>query len=56
MNLEKMVKNLVSGPILHPLAQIWAYFFFHGFYLHWMLHIVASYHCMQCQGKLMKLT
>ena len=27
-------------------------FFFHGFYLYNMLDIVASYHCMQCQGKL----
>ena len=27
--------------------------FFHGFYLYFMLDIVASYHCMQFQGKLM---
>ena len=27
--------------------------FFHGFYLYYILDIVASYHCMQYQGKLM---
>ena len=30
--------------------------FFHGFYLYYMLDIVASYHCMQFQGKLMNQT
>ena len=30
--------------------------FFHGFYLHQMLDIVAGYHCMQFQGKLMNRT
>ena len=30
--------------------------FFHGFYLCYMLDIVASYHCMQFQGNLMKQT
>ena len=49
-----MAKNLALGPILAPLAQIWApKIFFHGFYLYCMLDIVASYRCMQFQGKLM---
>ena len=30
--------------------------FFHGFSLYYMLDIVASYHCMQFQGKLMNQT
>ena len=30
--------------------------FFHRFYLYRMLDIVASYHCMQFQGKLMNQT
>ena len=38
------------GPNLDP--QI----FFREFYLYWMLDIVASYHCMQSQGKLMNKT
>ena len=29
---------------------------FHGFYHYYMLYIVASYHCMQLQGKLMSQT
>ena len=45
-----MAKNLVSSQNLGP--QI----FFHGFYLYYMLDIVASYHCMQFQGKLIKQT
>ena len=40
-----MAKNLVSSQNLGP--QI----FFHGFYLYYMLDIVASYHCMQFQDK-----
>ena len=43
-----MAKNLVLGPILAPLDQIWApKNFVHGFYFYYMLDIVASY-----QGKL----
>ena len=43
-----MAKNLVLGPILVPLDQIWApKNFVHGFYFYYMLDIVASY-----QGKL----
>ena len=34
-----MAKNLISGPILDCLAQIW------------VPNIVASYHWMQLQGK-----
>ena len=30
--------------------------FFHEFYLYYMLDIVASYHCMEFQGKLMNQT
>ena len=39
-------ENLVLGPILGPKK------FFHGFYLDYMLDIVASYHYMQFEGKL----
>ena len=38
------------GPNLDPKI------FFRGFYLNWMLDIIASYHCMQLQGKLMNKT
>ena len=38
------------GPNLDPQN------FFHGFYLHYMLDIVARYYCMLFQGKLMNLT
>ena len=48
-----MVKNLVLGPTLATLDQIWAQKFF---YLYYMLDIVASYHCTQLQGKLMNHT
>ena len=48
-----MVKNLISGPIFARLAKIWAQNFFRGFYLYLMLDIVASYSCMQLQGKCM---
>ena len=47
-----MSKNLVLGLILDPLAQI----IFHIFYFYYMLEIVASYHCMQFQRKLMNQT
>ena len=48
-----MTKNLVSGLISAPLAQMCVQKNFRGFYLRQMLDIVASYHCMQFQGKLM---
>ena len=52
-----MAINLVSRPILAPLAQIWAQkIIFHQFYLYYMLEIAASYHCMQFQGKPMNQT
>ena len=52
-----MVKNLVSRSILNLLDQICVQkFFFHGFYLYYMLDFVASYHCMQLQGRLMNQT
>ena len=38
------------GPNLGPKI------FFHGFYFYYMLDIVASYHCMQFQGKLINQT
>ena len=48
-----MAKNLIWGPILAHVAQIWCpKFLFCGFYLHWILDIVAS-NCMQFQGKRM---
>ena len=41
-------------------ARLWPKFgppkFFRKFYLYWMLHLVASYNCMQFQGKLMNQT
>ena len=50
-------KNLVSELILATLAQMWApKNFFGKFYLYYMLDIVASYHCMQFQGKLINQT
>ena len=53
-----MAKNLVPKPILVPLAQICAPKIFCRFYLYvtYMLDIVAGYHCMQFQGKLMNQT
>ena len=45
-----MAKNLVLGPNLGPIIC------FHGFYLYYMLEIVASYHCMQFQWKLTNQT
>ena len=48
-----MAKNLIARPILAHLAQILAPKTFSEFYLYLMLKIVASYHCMQFQGKLM---
>ena len=48
---------MANGPDLAPLAQIWVpHFFFRGFYHYLMLDIVAAYHCMQQQGKLMNQT
>ena len=51
-----MAKNLVSGPILAPLAQIYTQKHFHKFYLYYMLGIIASYYCMNFQEKLMNQT
>ena len=54
--LEKIAKNLISDLMLARLAQIChppPPQFFHAFYLYLMLDIVASYHCIQFQGKLM---
>ena len=51
-----MAKNLVSDLMLGLFAQIWALNFFGEFYLYWIIDIVASYHCMQFQGKLMNQT
>ena len=48
-----MAKNLISHLILARLAHIWAPKIFCRFYLKQMLEIVASYHCMQFQQKLM---
>ena len=54
-NFKKMTK-LILDLILAPSAQIWTPIFFHGFYLYQMLGTVASYHCMQFQGKLIIVT
>ena len=52
-----MAKTLVSGPILTPSNQIWVpQFFFHEFYLYYIVDIVAIYHRMQFQGQLMNQT
>ena len=53
---ENGEKTLVLGQILAPLVQIWPKNFFHEFYLYYILDIVANYHCMQFQGKLMNQT
>ena len=51
------IRNLVLGSVLAPLTQIWAQkIYFHEFYLYQMLNIVASYHCMQYQRKLINQT
>ena len=51
LNFRKWRKNLVLGPILASLAQIWASeFFFVGFTSTW------NYHCMRFQGKLINQT
>ena len=47
-----MTKNLILGPILAHLTQI----FFCGFYHYYQLDIVPSYHPMQFKGKLMNQT
>ena len=46
----RMTKDIDLDPNLGP------QFFFHGLYLYYMLDIVASYQCMQFQGKLTKHT
>ena len=52
-----MAKNLVSGQILAPLAQIWTpNIFFANFTSTRSICIVASYHCIQFQVKLMNQT
>ena len=49
-----MARNQILDLDLVRLAQIWApKVFFRGFYFYYMLQIVASYHRMQFQGKLM---
>ena len=49
-----MAKNLVLGPVL---GQIWSpKIIFCGFYVDYMLEIVASYNCIQFQEKLMNQT
>ena len=44
------------GPDLAPWAKIWIQKLFRGFYLYYILDIVASYLCMQFQEKLMNRT
>ena len=52
-----MAKNLVLSTILDPFGQnLGPKKFFCEFYLHQKLEIVASYHYMQFQGKLMNQT
>ena len=56
-NLRKWKKTLVLGPILACFGpNLVRKIFFRGFYLYQMLEIVASYHCMQFQEKLMNQT
>ena len=45
------------GPGFGPFwSRVGPKFFFHGFYFYKVLCIVASYHCMQFEGKLMNQT
>ena len=50
-----MTKNLILGPILVRLDQVWPPNFFLWFYRFW-LDIVPSYHSIQFKGKLMNQT
>ena len=55
--LDKMAKNVILGPIFVCFGpNVVPKSFLRGFYLYWMLYIVASYHCMQFQVKLMNQT
>ena len=55
--LEKLVKKINFGPDFGPFGpNTGLQIFFVAFYLFLMLDIVASYHSMQFQGKLMKQT
>ena len=56
MKLVKMTKNLISGPILVCLPQIWAAKNFHKFYLYEWLDIAPSYYAMRFKGKLISHT
>ena len=52
-----MAKNLVWGPILAPLSQIWAPNFFSWILLQLdVRHCCKLYHYIQFQGKLMNQT
>ena len=52
-----MARNLISGPILTRLGQMWAkQNLFRGFYLYQYLDIFQSIILMQLKGKLMKKT
>ena len=55
--VEEMVKNLVSDPILAPFgSNLSPKFFFSWILAQLDVKIVASYSCMQFQGKLMNQT
>ena len=51
-----MSKKLILGLILACFGPNTVAKIFFVFYLYMMLYIVASYHCMQFQGKLMNQT
>ena len=51
------LKNLVMGQLLVPFTKIWDQKkFTRRFYIYLVLDIIASYQCMQFQGKLMNQT
>ena len=56
----KLSLHAISRKINEPNRKKWqktlAQKCFHKFYFYYMLDIVASYHCMQFQGKLMNQT
>ena len=51
-----MTKNLILGPLLTHLVDIWRPKFFRKFYLYNYLNIVPGYHPRQFKGKLMTQT
>ena len=56
-NLKKMAKKTSFRPNFSPFStNLSPPKIFCEFYIYYMLNIVATYHCMQFQGKLMNQT